>query len=110
MSVFMGFVWVRGCLKSLNRKILQYRFFILRFEVRYENMINKSHKVRACFDFANILLSSSQPRYVKDPRSTIRTYQKELPPELTARIIMDEVELGVVGGEWACITAVSFHE
>ena len=42
MSVFMGFVWVRGCLKSLNRKTQDLLYLvepvlgllILRFEVR----------------------------------------------------------------------------
>ena len=54
----MGFVWVRGCLKSLQ--------VFLFYDLRYENMINKSNKVRACFDFANIIGNSNEvSAYVK---------------------------------------------
>ena len=70
MSVFMEVVWVRGCLKSLNRKIHTLLILdepstgFLFYDLRYENMINNLQEVRACFDFANMIGSNKVSAYV----------------------------------------------
>ena len=37
----------------------------LLYDLRYENMINKSHKVRACFNFANMIGSNEVSAYAR---------------------------------------------
>ena len=70
MSVFMEVVWVRGCLKSLNRKPQDVLYLVepvlgfFFYDLRYENMINNSHKVRACFVFANMIGSNEVSAHV----------------------------------------------
>ena len=70
----MEVVWVRGCLKSLNRKTQDVLYLVepvlgfFFYDLRYENMINNLQEIRACFDFANMIGShevSAHVRYVR---------------------------------------------
>jgi len=69
MSVFMEVVWVRGCLKSLNRKTQDVLYLVepvlgFFYNLRYENMINNLQEVQSCFDFANMIGSNEVSAYV----------------------------------------------